>query len=85
MVPSGQALAARPSNALETVQRILGNLAARYRSDEVLTCVRQIPAREARFRPLPEWVTNELAAAYRAKGIKELYSHQAATAELVHR
>jgi DEAD/DEAH box helicase domain-containing protein len=33
---------------------------------------------------MPDWVRSELSEAYRAKGIKELYSHQAAAAELVH-
>ena len=50
----------------------------------MLTSVRQIPAREAKFRPIPGWVTSALSEAYQAKGIQELYSHQAATAELVH-
>jgi ATP-dependent helicase YprA (DUF1998 family) len=50
----------------------------------VLTSVRQIPAREAKFRPVPAWVTSALSEAYLAKGIQELYSHQATTAELVH-
>jgi DEAD/DEAH box helicase domain-containing protein len=84
MTLSQQALAPRSSTTLDTVQEILGTLVARYRTDEVLTCVRQIPAREAVFRPMPDWVLNELSEAYRSKGIQELYSHQAATAELVH-
>src|ERR1022692_2837516 len=84
MTISQQALAPRSSTNLATVQEILGTLVARYRTDEVLTAVRQIPAREAVFRPMPDWVRTELAEAYRTKGIKELYSHQAATAELVH-
>ncbi len=84
MTSSQQALAPRFTTTLDTVQEILGTLVARYRPDEVLTSVRQIPAREANFRPLPDWVRSELSEAYRAKGIKELYSHQAATAELVH-
>jgi DEAD/DEAH box helicase domain-containing protein len=84
MTPSQQALAPRLSTTLDTVQDILGTLVSRYRTDEVLTSVQQIPAREAEFRPMPDWVRTELAEAYRAKGIKELYSHQAATAELVH-
>ena len=84
MTPSQQALAPRLSTTLDTVQEILGTLVARYRTDEVLTSVRQIPAREAKFRPMPDWVRSDLSEAYRAKGIKELYSHQAATAELVH-
>ncbi|MGB8769582.1 MAG: DEAD/DEAH box helicase [Candidatus Korobacteraceae bacterium] len=84
MTSPQQALAPRSSTTLDTVHDILGTLVARYRTDEVLTCLRQIPAREAVFRPMPDWVRAELAEAYRTKGIKELYSHQAATAELVH-
>src|SRR5271167_3629740 len=79
-----QSLAPRSPASLETVHNILGTLVARYRQEEVLTAVRQIPAREAKFRPVPGWVTSALSEAYQAKGIHELYSHQAATAELVH-
>jgi DEAD/DEAH box helicase domain-containing protein len=79
-----ESLAPRSDSALDSVQEILGTLVARYRRDEVLTAVRQIPAREAKFRPIPGWVTSALSEAYRAKGIQELYSHQAHTAELVH-
>jgi DEAD/DEAH box helicase domain-containing protein len=71
-----------PAN-LETVHNILGALVARYRQEEVLTAMRQIPARQAQFRPMPTWVTSALTEAYRGKGIRELYSHQASTAELV--
>src|SRR5580693_7621766 len=77
-----ESLAPRSVAALDTVQEILGTLVARYRKDEVLTAVRQIPAREAKFRPVPAWVTSALAEAYRVKGIQELYSHQALTGEL---
>ena len=84
MTTSQQALAPRSSTTLDTVHDILGMLVARYRNDEVLTCLRQIPAREENFRPIPDWVSRELSDAYRAKGIRELYSHQAATAEPVH-
>src|SRR5581483_11115552 len=63
---------------------ILRDLVARHCQDEVLTSVRQIPAREAKFRPIPRWVASALSEAYRAKAIQELYSHQAATSELVH-
>ena len=78
-----QSLAPRPPASLETVHNILGSLVARYRQEEVLTTVRQIQAREAKFRPMPDWVTSALAEAYRAKGIRDLYSHQAMSAELV--
>jgi DEAD/DEAH box helicase domain-containing protein len=67
---------------IETVQEALSALAGRYRTDEVLTAVKHIPARAARFVPMPGWVGPELAAAYRCKGIKDLYAHQGAAAEL---
>jgi DEAD/DEAH box helicase domain-containing protein len=76
-------LAPRPPASLETVHNILGSLVARYRKEEVLTAIRQIPAREAKFRPIPAWVTSALAEAYQNKGIRELYSHQASAAQLV--
>ncbi len=77
-------LAVRARTTLETVQEALGALVARYRGDEVLTAVRHIPAREAQFRAMPAWARPELAAAYHAKGIEKLYTHQAAAAELAH-
>src|SRR5664279_364776 len=84
MTSSQQALAPRSSTTLDTVHDILGTLVARYRSDEVLTCLRQIPARDAKFAALPAWVRAELSAAYAEKGVAELYSHQALAAEAVH-
>ena len=75
-------LVVRPRTTLDTVQDALSALAARYRADEVLTAVKHMPAREAQFREMPEWVRPEIVAAYRAKGIENLYSHQAAAAEL---
>ncbi|MGC2332893.1 MAG: DEAD/DEAH box helicase [Candidatus Acidiferrales bacterium] len=74
-------LAVGPQSTLATVEEVLNALAARDRSDEVLTAIKHIPAREAKFCPMPEWVRPGLAAAYRAKGIDQLYSHQAAAAE----
>jgi DEAD/DEAH box helicase domain-containing protein len=84
MAFSHEALASRSSSTLDTVRQLLGILAVRNHSDEVLTCVRQLPAREAKFRPIPDWVRDDLREAYCAKGIAELYSHQAGTADLVH-
>jgi DEAD/DEAH box helicase domain-containing protein len=80
---SSHALTPRPTTALDTIHEVLGTLAGRYCNEEVLTAVRQVPAREAKFRPMPAWVTSALAEAYGGKGIRELYSHQASTAELV--
>jgi DEAD/DEAH box helicase domain-containing protein len=81
MAAGTRGLAVRPQSTLDIVQEALGALAARYRADEVITSVKHIPAREAIFRPMPAWVRPALAAAYRAKGIEKLYSHQAAAAE----
>jgi len=77
-----QGLAARPVSTLDTFQGVLSALAGRYRGDDVLTAIRHIPARDAVFRPMPDWARPELAAAYRSKGIDQLYSHQASAAEL---
>jgi hypothetical protein len=66
-MPPSQSLAPRSVTTLDTVRDILGTLVARYRQDEVLTAVRQIPAREAKFRPVPNWVTSTLHEAYRAR------------------
>ena len=82
MSAQSQGLAVRPASTLDTFQDVLSALAGRYRGDDVLTAIKHIPARDAVFRPMPDWVWPELAAAYRAKGIDQLYSHQAAAAEL---
>src|SRR5580692_8271265 len=74
----------KTGTTLATFQDALGSLAGRYKTDEVLTAVRHLPAREARFRAMPAWVRAELRQAYRAKGIEQLFSHQAEAAELAH-
>src|SRR6202050_3330996 len=66
------------------VREAVERLAAQYPAGEVLTCIKQIPARAAQFGATPEWVRPQLAAVYRAKGVAELYTHQAAAAERVH-
>jgi DEAD/DEAH box helicase domain-containing protein len=74
----------RPRTTPQTVQDALRALVGRHPADEILTAVRHLPARAARLRPFPDWVCAELAEVYRAKGIEQLYSHQAEAAELVH-
>jgi DEAD/DEAH box helicase domain-containing protein len=78
----GVQLTVRPPSTIDVVQEVLSALAGRYRADEVLTAVKHILARDAEYRPMPTWVRPELAAAYKFKGIEQLYSHQAAAAEL---
>ncbi len=73
-----------PSSPLLPVSRILDAFAARDAGGEILTAVRQYPAREAQWADFPFWIHADLRAAYLGKGIMQLYSHQAAAAEAVH-
>jgi len=82
-----QSLAVRvvtESRAITRVREVLDGFAQRDATGEVLTTVRHFPAREAQWAAFPEWVHPDLVAAYRAKGIPEPYTHQAAAAEAVH-
>jgi len=89
-----QSLAVRPrraslafagaANAPRAVREALETLAARDRSGEILTAIHHVAARKAEWAPLPAWVRPELAAAYAAKGVTQLYTHQADAAERVH-
>src|SRR5712692_6676480 len=81
-----QSLAVRPalaSASLTRVNEVLDTLASRDDTGEVLTAVRQFPAREAQFAPFPAWTHADLLVAYQAKGIHSLYTHQAAAAEAI--
>src|SRR6202790_2141430 len=72
------------SSTLARVTQVLDTFAARDRDGEFLTAVRHYPAREAQWAEFPEWVHADLRAAYYDKGIRQLYTHQAAAAEAVH-
>ncbi|MBM3791308.1 MAG: DEAD/DEAH box helicase, partial [Acidobacteria bacterium] len=67
----------RGGESLSSVREIIGELKTREADQEVITAVHHLPAREAVWAPMPDWIRPELAAAYRAKGITQLYSHQA--------
>ena len=69
--------------AMTRMLQVLEGL-ARDHEGEVLTAVRHFPAWEAEWAEFPEWVNEDLRAAYAAKGIRRLYSHQAKAAEEVH-
>jgi DEAD/DEAH box helicase domain-containing protein len=75
---------ARRSSVLTRVGQVLDGFASRDHNGQVLTAVRHYPAREAQWAEFPEWVHGDLRAAYNAKGIRQLYTHQAAAAEAVH-
>src|ERR1700694_3832432 len=67
--------AAQGSGTLACVRDVVEQLALRDRTGETITAAHHIPAREAQWAPIPEWVRPELAAAYREKGVTQLYSH----------
>jgi len=71
-------------NAITRVHEVLNGFASRDHDGEVLTTIRHFPAREAQWADFPEWVNTNLVSAYNAKGVRHLYTHQAAAAEAVH-
>jgi DEAD/DEAH box helicase domain-containing protein len=73
----------RKSMALVGVGEVIAELKSRDRSNEVVTAIHQIPARSAQWAPMPDWIRPELAEAYRAKGVVQLYSHQAEAIERI--
>jgi DEAD/DEAH box helicase domain-containing protein len=72
------------SAPMARVREVLDVLSNRDREGDVLTAVRYFPAREAQWADFPGWLHGDLVAAYRAKGLQSLYTHQAAAAEAVH-
>jgi DEAD/DEAH box helicase domain-containing protein len=81
-----ESLAVRRStipSSLTGVNAVLDAFSARDYNGELLTAVRHFPAREAQWADFPAWVHPDLAAAYTAKGIRRLYTHQAEAAEAV--
>jgi len=82
-----ESLAVRRSGiptSLTRVHEVLDAFAERDYNGELLTAVRHFPAREAQWADFPAWVHPDLAAAYAAKGIRRLYTHQAEASEAVH-
>src|SRR6266851_7089709 len=75
---------ARDAVTLARVHEIVEQLTARDRSGEILTAVHHVPAREAKFAPMPVWIREELASVYGEKGVCQLYSHHVAAAAAVH-
>src|SRR5438045_1608255 len=72
------------STAITRVHEVLDAFAARDHNGDMLTAVRHFPTTEAQWADFPAWVTADLTAAYAAKGIGRLYTHQAEAAEAVH-
>jgi DEAD/DEAH box helicase domain-containing protein len=74
----------RTSSSLTRVSQVLDTFTSRDHTGEVLTAIRHYPGREAQWADFPAWLNPGLRAAYNAKGIRQLYTHQAAAAEAVH-
>jgi len=51
--------------------------------DEVVTAVRRLPAAEAAYAPFPAGLDPRLRAAFEARGVQQLYTHQAEAFDLV--
>ena len=70
-------LAVSRASSSSQIETVVDQLAARDRHAELITALHRVPARQAQWAPMPEWVRPELIAAYRDKGVEQLYSHQA--------
>jgi DEAD/DEAH box helicase domain-containing protein len=78
MLPAARTETAH-DNALDTVlDRLTGGLPDRPDTPEAwVTAVRRLPACQAQYAPYPEGIDDRLAAVLRARGIAQLYTHQA--------
>jgi DEAD/DEAH box helicase domain-containing protein len=74
-----------PGTELAEFHELIKELAPSDQTNEIVTAVHRIPAKDAQWAPMPDWVRPELVDAYHAKGIERLYSHQAEAAEHVRR
>ncbi len=87
MPPSLFAVSRAPEALTTSATRasgVVNGFMERDPTGEIITAVRRFPAREAEFAEFPSWIQADLAAAYKAKGVRQPYSHQAAAAEAVH-
>jgi DEAD/DEAH box helicase domain-containing protein len=75
---------ATESRSIARVREVLDGFARCDPSGEILTAIRHFPAREAQWADFPAWLNADLVAAYREKGIRRPYTHQAGAAEAVH-
>ena len=72
--------------ALQSALQVLASGSALDRPDtpdEVVTAVRRLPAVEAAYAPFPAGIDPRLRAAFEARGVQQLYTHQAEAFDLV--
>ncbi len=87
MPPSLFAVSRAPETLPTPMTRAFGvvnGFLERDPTGEIITAVRRFPAREAEFAEFPSWLNADLVAAYKAKGVRQPYSHQGAAAEAAH-
>ena len=70
---------------MSTLPALLDHLRANRDFVANVVAWERIPARSGRYAPMPDSVDPRLAAALRARGIEQLYSHQAAAVDAVAR
>jgi len=63
---------------------IVQNFLDRDPTGQIITAVRQFPAKAADYTDFPTWLRPELLSAYAAKDVHRPYSHQSEAAESVH-
>lgn len=68
-----------------TIEQVLDQLANDPRWRRNITHWEVIPAQAGRYAPIPDWIEPRLRRALRARGIEQLYSHQAEAIEAVRR
>src|SRR5450631_741583 len=82
-MPESLAVRRAAESSITRVREVLDGFALRDRDGKTLTAVRHFPARPAQWAEFPAWVHEDLRAAYRDKGVTQLYTHQAATVAAV--
>jgi len=70
----------QPMSALDALERFLAEPGVAA----AVAARRLLPAREARYAPLPEWLDPRLAKAVERRGINALYSHQREALDALH-
>ncbi len=84
--PAAAVTKAGLARAERSLERVVDHLETLGRQpDSPVTAIHRQPAREGRFEPLPETVDGRIREVLAAKGITQLYSHQAEALERIGR
>lgn len=74
----------RDTASIESVVQEIQNGFKGSRREGGVTAMRHYPAREARVVPFPDFLPQRVTEVLQARGVENLYSHQAAAATLAH-